>query len=100
MDKRDGLVAVCCSDEGEYWRFSVADNGPGVERRHFERIFQLFQTLAPRDRIESTGVGLALVKRIVEMLGGRVWLESVPGEGSTFYFTIPKMHRKVQLEKQ
>jgi PAS domain S-box-containing protein len=100
MDKRDGLVAVCCSDEGEYWRFSVADNGPGVERRHFERIFQLFQTLAPRDRIESTGVGLALVKRIVEMLGGRVWLESVPGEGSTFYFTIPKMHRKVQLEKR
>lgn len=100
MDKPQGLVAVSWSDEGDCWHFSVADNGPGIERRHFERIFQLFQTLAPRDRIESTGVGLALVKRIVEMLGGRVWLTSTPGEGSTFYFTMPKKHGHVDVEER
>jgi PAS domain S-box-containing protein len=93
MDKPDGTVAVGCTDDDDYWRFSVADNGPGIEPRHFGRIFQLFQTLAPRDRVESTGVGLALVKKTVELLGGRVWLESVPGAGSTFYFTLPKVHR-------
>jgi len=98
MDKSEGCITVDCHDEGERWRFSVADNGPGIERRHFGRIFQLFQTLAPRDRIESTGVGLAMVKKIVEMLGGRVWLDSVPGEGSVFYFTIPKTPRRSQLE--
>jgi PAS domain S-box-containing protein len=99
MDKPEGLVAVSCSDEDDCWRFSVADNGPGIERRHFERIFQLFQTLAPRDRVESTGVGLALVRKIADMLGGKVWLDSVPGEGSTFYFSIPKAHRKEGLDK-
>jgi PAS domain S-box-containing protein len=99
MDKPEGLVSVSCSDEDDCWRFSVADNGPGIERRHFERIFQLFQTLAPRDRVESTGVGLALVRKIADMLGGKVWLDSVPGEGSTFYFSIPKAHRKEGLDK-
>jgi PAS domain S-box-containing protein len=90
MDKPEGRVEVVCADAGAAWRFSVSDNGPGIEARHFERIFQLFQTLAPRDRVESTGVGLALVKKIVEMAGGQVWVESVPGRGSTFHFTYPK----------
>lgn len=90
MDKPQGEVRISCSSEGDYWRFSVADNGPGIEKRHFDRIFQLFQTLAPRDRVESTGVGLALVKKIVEMYGGQVSLESTPGLGSTFSFTLSK----------
>ncbi|SNS89219.1 PAS/PAC sensor signal transduction histidine kinase [Noviherbaspirillum humi] len=90
MDKPRGLIDVGWADEGDCWRFSVRDNGPGIEARHFERIFQLFQTLAPRDRIESTGVGLALVKKIVEMYGGKVRVESVMGEGTTFSFTLPK----------
>ena len=92
MDKQQGLVTVGCEPDGEdRWRFSVADNGPGIEEKYFERIFQLFQTLAPRDEVEGTGVGLALVKRIVEMEGGRVWLESTPGEGATFHFTLPRV---------
>ncbi|SCX58793.1 Tar ligand binding domain-containing protein [Nitrosospira sp. Nsp1] len=90
MDKPRGEIRITCIAEGEQWKFSVVDNGPGIESRHFERIFQLFQTLAPRDRIESTGVGLALVKKIVEMYGGSVWVESTMGKGSTFFFTLPQ----------
>ncbi len=93
MDKPAGAIHVGCEDGGDSWRFYVSDNGPGIEERHFERIFQLFQTLAARDRVESTGVGLALVKKIVEMYHGRVWLESVMGQGTRFWFTLPK-HRK------
>lgn len=90
MDKPQCEIRIGCIAEGEHWRFSVSDNGPGIESRHFEKIFQLFQTLAPRDRVESTGVGLTLVKKIVEMYGGSIWVESTPGEGTTFFFTLPK----------
>ena len=96
MDKPRGEIRIACVAEGTQWKFSISDNGPGIEQQHFEKIFQLFQTLAPRDRVESTGVGLALVKKIVEMYGGRVWLESTIGlnsktkQGSTFFFTLPR----------
>lgn len=98
MDKPQGEIHIGCVVDGKYFKFYVCDNGPGIEQRHFERIFQLFQTLSPRDRVESTGVGLALVKKIVELHGGSVWLESKVGEGSTFFFTLPlrrqEQHRK------
>jgi two-component system sensor kinase FixL len=90
MGKPNGVVRIGCVDDGHEWRFFVADEGPGIEPRHFEKIFQLFQTLAPRDRVESTGVGLALVKKVVEMYHGRVWVDSAPGAGATFWFTFPK----------
>lgn len=90
MDKSEGAIRIACVAEGRQWKFSITDNGPGIEQQHFEKIFQLFQTLAPRDRVESTGVGLALVKKIVEMYGGRIWLESTVGRGSTFFFTLPR----------
>jgi PAS domain S-box-containing protein len=90
MDKPEGEIRIACGAEDKQWKFSVTDNGPGIELRHFDRIFQLFQTLAPRDRVESTGVGLALVKKIVEMYGGRIWIESRIGKGSTFFFTFPR----------
>ena len=99
MDKPQGEIRIACCVEGEQWKFSIADNGPGIEARHFERIFQLFQTLAPRERIESTGVGLALVKKIVEMYGGQIWVDSKTGEGSTFFFTLPKIAANINSDK-
>lgn len=89
MDKPQGRITVDCRREGANWLFSVADNGPGIEARHFERIFQLFQTLSARDECERTGVGLALVKKIVELEGGGLWVESTMGMGTTFHFTLP-----------
>jgi PAS domain S-box-containing protein len=89
-DKPEARIRIASADAGDFWRLSVADNGPGIEARHHERVFQLFQVLTPRDQKESTGVGLALVKKIVELYGGRVWIESRSGEGSTFFFTLPK----------
>lgn len=90
MDKPDGYVRVGCAEQDDAWLFSVADNGPGIDQMHFERIFQMFQTLAPREGIDSTGIGLAIVKKLVEVNGGKVWIESKVGGGSTFFFTVPK----------
>jgi two-component system sensor kinase FixL len=96
MDKPHGEITVACVDEGDAWKFSVSDNGPGIEEKYFERIFRIFQTLAPKDEFESTGVGLTLVKKIVELYGGKVWVESATGEGSSFFFTLPKHGAGVQ----
>ena len=98
MDKPAGEVRIGCVEDGDFWRFSVSDNGPGIEEKYFDRLFRLFQTLASRDQFESTGVGLALVKKIVEMYGGRVWIESEVGRGSTFLFTFPRHRSAVPSE--
>lgn len=84
------LVPRPSSVKDDYYTFYVSDNGPGIEEKYFDKIFQLFQTLKPRDEVENTGVGLTIVKKIVEMYGGRIWVESKLGEGSTFWFTLPK----------
>ena len=90
MDKPVGLVTVACEDAGDRWRFQVADNGPGIDPKYHEKVFGIFQTLAPRDQQESTGIGLTLVRKIVELYSGRVELASEVGKGSTFTFTLPK----------
>ncbi|MGA2172649.1 MAG: ATP-binding protein [Sedimentisphaerales bacterium] len=100
MDKPQGQIKVDCAEEGEFWKFSVADNGPGIEEKHWERIFKIFQTLAPRDEFESTGIGLTVVKKIVELYGGKIWLDSEVGKGTTFYFLFPKSGAPEPPEEQ
>jgi len=99
MDKPQGRIKVACAENNNFWEFRVEDNGPGIEEKNFEKIFQIFQTLAPRDKVESTGVGLAVVKKIVEMNRGRVWVESEVGKGSTFFFRIPKRRNAAEKGK-
>jgi signal transduction histidine kinase len=90
IDKPKGLLKIGCTEENNFWKFSVADNGCGINEKYFERIFEIFQTLVPRDKTESTGIGLTIVKKIVELYGGKVWVTSKIGEGSVFFFTLPK----------
>ncbi|MEO1050554.1 MAG: PAS domain S-box protein [Bacteroidota bacterium] len=90
MDKPQGHIQLGFEQNQDKWVFYVKDNGSGIEERHWERIFKIFQSLKSRDEKERVGVGLTLVKKIVEMHGGKVWLESTAGEGSTFYFSLPK----------
>ncbi len=90
MNKEQGKVNIRCVEEGDDWKFSVEDNGPGIEEKYYDQIFLIFQTLLPRDVMENTGAGLTIVKKIIELYGGRIWVQSEPGKGSTFYFTLPK----------
>ncbi|MEF2072973.1 sensor histidine kinase [Consotaella aegiceratis] len=82
-------ISIGARREGAMWRFSVSDNGIGIEPQHAERVFQMFQSLHERGRYEGSGIGLAVAKKIVERHGGRIGLQSEPGKGSTFFFTVP-----------
>ena len=93
-DKPKGQIKIGCTEENGFWKFSVTDNGCGIKEKYFEKIFEIFQTLTSRDKTESTGIGLTIVKKIVELYGGKVWVESKVNEGSTFFFTLPKAKKQ------
>lgn len=91
LGKPNGEVVVSCRDAGEVWELCVQDNGIGIEERHYDRIFKLFQVLKKQENYsDSTGIGLALVKKIADIHNEEVWIESVVGKGTSFYFTITK----------
>ena len=96
MDKPEGWIKIGCVEEENFWKFSIADNGPGIDEKHFERIFRMFQVLSVNEEIEGTGVGLTVAKKIAELYGGRIWVESEVGQGTTFFFTLPKQDTEIK----
>jgi PAS domain S-box-containing protein len=99
MDKEKGQIKVGCIEEDSFWKFSITDNGPGIDHKYYKKIFKIFQTLSPPDETDSTGIGLSVAKKIVKLSGGRIWVESNPGEGSTFFFTLPKQEIEASNKK-
>jgi PAS domain S-box-containing protein len=83
-------IAITAHELADHWHYSVADNGIGIDKEYFDRIFVIFQRLHNRDEYSGTGLGLAITKKIIENMGGKIWVSSEEGKGSTFYFTILK----------
>ena len=88
--KPEGIIKVTCEEKPNEWKFGISDNGPGIERKHWDKIFKLFQSLDPDPKNKSTGIGLTIVKKILDLYKGRIWIESEKGRGTSFYFTLPK----------
>ncbi|GFE70588.1 ATP-binding protein [Chroococcus sp. FPU101] len=86
-DRVDGHIHISSMEQPEYCVFSIADDGPGIAPEHYQRVFDIFQTLKASNNNENTGIGLSIVKKITEAEGGEIWLESELGKGTTFYFT-------------
>jgi light-regulated signal transduction histidine kinase (bacteriophytochrome) len=90
-------VEIKIEETSVQWQFSMSDNGIGIDPKQHEKVFMLFKRLHSREEYAGTGLGLAICKKIVETYHGQIWVESVPGKGSTFYFTIPKHFANLNL---
>lgn len=88
IEREEGLVEIGCEDRDTYWEFSIKDNGVGIPKEYHEKIFKIFQSVGNKER--STGIGLSIVKKIIDLYQGKVWLESEIGLGTTFFFTLKK----------
>ena len=88
-DRESGKIWITYRKAGSFVEFEVKDDGPGIPEDYHERIFQIFQTLKPRDEVEGSGIGLAIVKKLVDTYGGTIRLESEEGSGAAFFFTFP-----------
>lgn len=84
------VIKIMAQDQSNYWLFSIQDNGIGIQKEFQQKIFEIFQRLHTKNEFSGTGIGLAIVKKQIENLGGKIWVESEYGTGSTFYFTLPK----------
>ncbi|ELR98117.1 ATP-binding protein [Gloeocapsa sp. PCC 73106] len=89
--RSDGVIEISSQEQVNYYQFSVKDDGDGIDSRYHQKIFEIFQTLSPRDQKENTGIGLSIVKKIVENHGGKITLDSSVGHGAVFYFTWQKV---------
>jgi signal transduction histidine kinase len=89
------IITIAAEEKQDFWEFSVSDNGIGIEKEYYDRIFEIFQRLHSKGEYSGTGVGLAIVKKTIENLGGKVWLESKIDIGTTFYFTLPKNNQLI-----
>lgn len=92
--QQQGTIKIKARTLKNFYEFSVSDDGPGIDPEYFDKIFQVFQTLKSRDELESTGIGLSIVKKIIESLGGKIVVKSAKGKGTTFCFTWPKKFNK------
>ncbi|MBA3683084.1 MAG: hypothetical protein H0W73_18265 [Bacteroidetes bacterium] len=88
--KKTGTVKIGCKEVENIYHFSVIDDGPGIDPQYHKKVFDIFQTLQARDKVESTGIGLAIVKKIINEAGGEIWIESELGSGASFIFSWPK----------
>jgi light-regulated signal transduction histidine kinase (bacteriophytochrome) len=92
------VISISAEPKGEYWIFAVRDNGIGIAPEYAQMIFHLFKRLHAWTTLPGTGIGLAICKRIVEQHGGNIWVESVPGAGATFFFTVPRACTRLEEE--
>ena len=89
-DRTDGTIQISVCDRGDVYEFAIADDGPGIAPTDRAKIFNIFQAGNPQNHPDSSGIGLAIVKKIVELENGKIWIESAPDRGTIFYFTWPK----------
>jgi PAS domain S-box-containing protein len=89
-DRSDGTIHISIAEQRDFYEFAIADDGAGIDPDYHAKIFTIFQAVNPQNRSDSTGIGLAIVQKIIEAEGGKIWLESQVGKGTTFYFTWPK----------